>query len=302
MSKEILKYLYATVFSCLLMPIYSSYAAPPEQAYKFNTATWNMQGSHTQNGDDKWAEVKGVLLGTHDTRARPFEIMTLQESGTIPATANEIPCPIITNLQHENPFSVAPGSGLSSAISAFEWNIGTRARPNIVYIYQLSMGNRLNLAIVSRYQANEVFVLPPNPPNHPTRRPVLGIRINESAFFNIHAAAISGGNEAPEQVISIESSMRNQPNVSSWMILGDFNRSPDSLIRSTIFRDHPTNNHFTRQVVYDRTGAPTQQSGNILDYAIVGAARYIPRILTMAALMHLVDSDHYGGLNVKPCG
>ncbi|CAB4327915.1 Putative cytolethal distending toxin nuclease subunit CdtB [Bacteriophage APSE-7] len=299
MSKEILKYLYATVFPCLMMSICSSYAAPYRPAHEFNTATWNMQGSHTQDGFNKWDEVKGALLGTPD---RPLEIMTLQESGTPPESANEIPCPMLTNLQPEDPSSVAPGRGSMFTISAFEWNLGTLSRPNMVYIYQASMSNRLNLAIVSRYQAHELFLLPPIPPEHPTRRPILGIRINESAFFNIHAGAIGGANEAPMHVINIENTMLHHPDVSSWVILGDFNRSPRSLINSDLFRDHPTNNHFTRQVVYDRTETPTQQSGNILDYAIVGANHHIPRILAIATLMHLVNSDHYGGLNVRPCG
>lgn len=40
--------------------------------------------------------------------------------------------------------------------------------------------NRVNLAIVSRVQADEVFVLPP-----PTvaSRPIIGIRIGNDAFF-----------------------------------------------------------------------------------------------------------------------
>lgn len=293
-----MKHYLAIILIFLMASTSSAWAAPPDEAYKFRSATWNMQGSGSSSGDSKWAQVKTMLLGTSSNSA--LDIITLQESGALPDSITDTPeesnqTLVVTELHSWGPQSVRyPGD-----VHAVQWNIGTHTRPNTFYIYQLEMAdsqgpNRLSMAIVSRYRADEIYVLPAQPATNPTRRPIFGIRIGNSAFFNIHAAAIGGGNEAPEQVIAIENAMLNYfNNVSSWMILGDYNRSPNSLVLSRVFGRNPTNNHFTRQVAYDRSRIATQQSGNILDYAIIGASRFILIDLVRATVMHNIHSDHY---------
>lgn len=300
-----MKHYLAIILIFLMASTSSAWAAPPDEAYKFRSATWNMQGSGSSSGDSKWAQVKTMLLGTSSNSA--LDIITLQESGALPDSITDTPeesnqTLVVTELHPWGPQSVMyPGD-----VHEVQWNIGSTTRPNTFYIYQLDMGNgannRLNTAIVSRYRADDIYVLPAEPATSSTRRPILGIRIGNSAFFNIHAAAIGGGNEAPEQVIAVENAMRNHiNNVSSWMILGDYNRSPNSLILSSAFGRNPTNNHFTRQVAYDRSRIATQQSGNILDYAIIGASRFILIDLVRATVMHNIHSDHYA-VRFNSCG
>lgn len=301
-KNKIGKYIHGIVLVCLISPLCKVQAAPPESAYDFDTATWNMQGRSTARGDSKWTQVRAMLTASLSSNSdRRLEVLTLQESSELPADVEQIitSFPIITELQPGNN-RISLDRNFNSQINAFTWNVGTRYRPNMVYVYQLSMNNRLNISIVSRYAANEIFVLPPNPPNSTTRRPVLGIRINQSAFFNVHAAAIGGGNEVPEHVISIENAMRNEPDVSTWMILGDYNRSPNSLATSIPFTNNPTNNHYTRQIVTNEEGRATQQSGNILDYAVIGASNYISRVLMVAHIMN-IRSDH-SAVIFSPCG
>ncbi|MFW9280925.1 cytolethal distending toxin subunit B family protein, partial [Glaesserella parasuis] len=69
------------------------------------------------------------------------------------------------------------------------WNLGTRSRPNNVYIYysRLDVGaNRVNLAIIARRMASEVYVINSGS-SVLTSRPAIGIRIDNDAFFSIHA-------------------------------------------------------------------------------------------------------------------
>lgn len=64
--------------------------------------------------------------------------------------------------------------------------------------------NRVNIAIVSRQRADKVFVIPP-----PTiaSRPILGIRIGDSVFFNVHALS-RGGNDAGALITAVDMQMR----------------------------------------------------------------------------------------------
>lgn len=102
--------------------------------------------------------------------------------------------------------------GVGIPIHEYIWNLGSVSRPSSVYIYysRADVGaNRVNLAIVSRVQADEVFVLPP-----PTvaSRPIIGIRIGNDAFFNIHAL-VSGGNDAGSIVAAVDMFFRNRPDI-----------------------------------------------------------------------------------------
>lgn len=129
----------------------------------FNVGTWNLQGSSAAT-ESKWSvSVRQLVSG-----ANPLDILMIQEAGTLPRTAT----PTGRHVQQGG-----------TPIDEYEWNLGTLSRPDRVFIYysRVDVGaNRVNLAIVSRMQAEEVIVLPP-----PTTvsRPIIGIRNGNDAFF-----------------------------------------------------------------------------------------------------------------------
>lgn len=240
----------------------------------YNTGTWNLQGSSAAT-ESKWnVSIRQLITG-----ANPMDVLAVQEAGVLPSTA------MMT------PRQVQP-VGVGIPIHEYIWNLGSVSRPSSVYIYysRVDVGaNRVNLAIVSRVQADEVFVLPP-----PTvaSRPIIGIRIGNDAFFNIHALA-SGGNDAGAIVAAVDMFFRNRSDI-NWMILGDFNRESGALV--TLL--DPDLRARTRVVV---PPSSTQTSGRTIDYAITGnsntAALYNPppivAILALAGLRTFLASDHF---------
>ncbi|TXE83192.1 cytolethal distending toxin subunit B family protein [Campylobacter peloridis] len=240
----------------------------------YNVGTWNLQGSSAAT-ESKWnISIRQLVTGDN-----PMDILAVQEAGVLPSTA------IMT------PRQVQP-VGVGIPIHEYEWNLGSLSRPNSVFIYysRVDVGaNRVNMAIVSRRQADEVIVLPP-----PTvvSRPIIGIRIGNDVFFSIHALS-RGGNDAGAIVNAVDMHFRNMPNI-NWMIMGDFNREPGSLVplldsglRSRI------------NIVFPPSF--TQASGSTLDYAITGSSDttrlYNPpailAVLALAGLRTFLASDHF---------
>lgn len=251
----------------LLCAASAAYALPED----FKTASWNLQGS-SASSESKWSvSVRQLISG--DNAA---DIIAVQEAGSLPQTATQtarvIPTP----------------EGIP--LAEYTWDLGTRSRPEQAFIYYAPVdagANRVNLAIVSRRQADEVIVLPP-----PTTvsRPIIGIRIGDDVFFCIHALA-NGGRDAPAIVNAVFNHFRGQPNV-NWMILGDFNRNPSSL-RFELELEVRVGTAFVAPDV------PTQRSGGILDYAIVGnsaraiTAPLLAAVLMLANLRTQLVSDHF---------
>lgn len=235
----------------------------------FKTATWNMQGS-SASSEAKWSvSIRQMFSG-----ASGIDILAVQEAGTLPQTARATGRTFDFN-------------GTSVQVSEHIWNLGTSLRPSFVYIYYAPTdagANRVNLALVSRTPADEVFLLPP-----PTTasRPMLGIRINNDAFFSIHALA-NGGADASAIVHNIDLFFQGSPTLAStnWIIMGDFNREPGELLSSfelaLRLRTRIITNSAITQVSARRT----------LDYAIVGNSN---RAIVPAPLPSITASTFFGG-------
>lgn len=235
----------------------------------FKTATWNMQGS-SASSEAKWSvSIRQMFSG-----ASGIDILAVQEAGTLPQTARATGRTFDFN-------------GTSVQVSEHIWNLGTSLRPSFVYIYYAPTdagANRVNLALVSRTPADEVFLLPP-----PTTasRPMLGIRINNDAFFSIHALA-NGGVDASAIVHNIDLFFQGSPTLAStnWIIMGDFNREPGELLSSfelaLRLRTRIITNSAITQVSARRT----------LDYAIVGNSN---RAIVPAPLPSITASTFFGG-------
>lgn len=237
----------------------------------YKIASWNLQGSSAAS-ESKWSiSVRQLITGESAA-----DILAVQEAGTLPHTA--------TQTQRV----ISSPSGIP--IAEYLWDLGTRSRPEQAYIYYAPVdagANRVNLAIVSRQQADEVIVLPP-----PTSvsRPIIGIRIGNEAFFSIHALA-NGGRDAPAIVSAVFEHFRNRPEI-TWAILGDFNRNPANL-RLDLDLETRVRTTFVAPDV------PTQRSGGILDYAIIGSSAGSLRVPLLTAVLFLAGlrtqlvSDHF---------
>lgn len=265
-------------FVCLLtFPVHAALT-------DYKIATWNLQGSSTRS-ENKWnVNVRQLVSG-----AGAVDILMVQEAGRPPASA--VDTGRIIN---------SPGI----PVRELTWNLGSNSRPQQVFIYfsQLDVfAGRVNLAIVSHRRADEVIVLPPP---STASRPIMGIRIGSDAFFTIHALA-NRGVDAPAVVNSVFEFFRNstRPDMqaTNWMIAGDFNRNPDNL-RMAI--ETPVRNNTVILAPSD----PTQRSGGILDYAVVGnAIAFIPPVLRAGLLFGeratQISSDHYPvGIFLPPPG
>ncbi|AJD06865.1 cytolethal distending toxin subunit B family protein [Campylobacter lari] len=240
----------------------------------YNVGTWNLQGSSAAT-ESKWnISIRQLISGDN-----PLDILAVQEAGVLPSTA------MMTSRQ------VQP-AGVGIPIHEYEWNLGSLSRPNSVFIYysRVDVGaNRVNMAIVSRRQADEVIVLPP-----PTvaSRPIIGIRIGNDVFFSIHALA-RGGNDAGAIVAAVDMYFRNMPQI-NWMILGDFNRNPAALA-SLLDPD------LMSRINFVSPPSSTQTSGNVIDYAVTGNSNrgsiYTPppfiAVLALAGLRSFLASDHF---------
>ncbi|QIM63024.1 cytolethal distending toxin subunit CdtB [Pasteurellaceae bacterium Orientalotternb1] len=249
---------------------------------QYTVATWNLQGSSASN-ESKWnINVRQLITGQQSAG-----ILMVQEAGSLPASARRTQ-------------RVIQPVGVGIPIEEYLWNLGTSRRPDFVYIYysRLDVGaNRVNLAIVSRARADEVFVVDSGVPVLQAR-PAIGIRIGNDVFFSAHALS-SGGTDAPRLVQNVfnfflEPEHPERRNM-NWMLVGDFNRSPTSL--QNALRQEPGVNNGTLIVAPTE---PTHRSGNILDYAVIHNANQTQRQTTnvSASIMFnqmrsQIASDHF---------
>ena len=170
---------------CIIAILCLGHAIPAYAAIQdYRVVTWNMQGASAAV-ESKWNTSVRMLLNGDSASAA---ILALQEAGDVPRSAQ------IT----QRAFPQAGGLPMAE----YRWNLGSTTRPNNYFIYfsRVDQGtNRVNLAIVSRVEADEVIVLPAS-----VRfgRPVIGIRIGNDFFFSFHALA-NGGTDGGVMVAAV---------------------------------------------------------------------------------------------------
>lgn len=253
----------------------------------YKTATWNMQGSSAAT-ESKWnVNVRGLITGNGSVN-----VVALQEAGTRPTSATPtgraIP-PVVT------------AGGRQIPIEEFEWNLGTRTRPVMRYIYyaQWDTGaGRVNPAIVSDRRADEIIAL--RNPVIPDGRPTLGIGFNRPSgasgrdyFFTLHASATGGGDARPFLDAIRNHFGANQDTISQWMVMGDYNQDPGVLQN----RINSSPSLAGDVSIISQPNAPTQRSGGNLDYSVIGQynggmAAVIFAAMFIAQLHGIINSDH----------
>ncbi|EEA2942734.1 cytolethal distending toxin subunit B family protein [Salmonella enterica] len=211
----------------------------------YKVMTWNLQGSSAA-GESKWnINVRQLVTGMDGA-----DILMVQEAGAVPATA------ILTGRQ------IQP-VGVGIPVDEYTWNLGTTRRPDIRYIYfsRVDVGaNRVNLAIVSRQRAEQVFVIRPATV---VSRPVIGISLANDVFLTTHALA-GGGPDALAIVRTVNDFFNQSSRLGySWFMAGDFNRAPGRLENDLILE------RLDRAVTVVAPEVATQRSGGILDYGVI---------------------------------
>ncbi|MEW1681794.1 hypothetical protein [Streptomyces sp. NPDC093594] len=91
--------------------------------------------------------------------------------------------------------------------------------------------NRVNLAIVSSVQADNVAIIPNplarNTGDHPySARAALGIRIGDTWYFDLHGLSGSGNDDAPllASIVDFVAATPVTWNARHWIAVGDYNR------------------------------------------------------------------------------
>ncbi|HFL5521126.1 TPA: cytolethal distending toxin subunit B family protein [Salmonella bongori] len=260
-----------TVFSFLIMIIcsYTSFARANISDYK--VMTWNLQGASAAT-ESKWnVNVRRLVSGSDGA-----DILMVQEAGVIPLSA-------VPTGRHIQPF------GVGIPIEEYTWNLGSSRREDIRYIYysRIDVGaRRVNLAIVSRQRADNVYVLRPVTV---ASRPIIGIGLGNDVFLTTHALA-SGGPDAAA-IVRATYDYFNQFSTRhfSWFLAGDFNRAPGRLENDLVTE------RLNREVTVLSPEEPTQVGGGVLDYGvIVDRAPYSQRIQALRNdTTPQLASDHY---------
>lgn len=221
----------------------------------YRPATYNMQG-----GDGKWtADIVQII--NHG-----YNVIALQEAGPRP--------PGSARLEWTSPYLTGNDQWNGWRVQEWLWRPQGQAADWHIYFVRTDFGgNRVNLAILTRYDANQVHIARPafyGNNGLPTSRPALGITIGNTLFYTVHALA-TGGNDGAQLVRNIA----GQAGSRIWAAMGDFNRDPSTLQIERGMHKYVTNE-------------PTQQSGGELDYMVTNQ-----RIPGYGAAAIGYGSDHY---------
>ncbi|HEY3681527.1 MAG TPA: endonuclease/exonuclease/phosphatase family protein [Streptosporangiaceae bacterium] len=232
-------------------------------------ATYNMQGS---NQGSKWTSDVERLTADHD-------VVALQEAGSRPNMAD----------------GQTVAQDQYGSVQVYRWNIGTDANPVVRQVYYMQTdrnpsapdGGRVNLAIVTPHEADEVFIVRPG---FPGTRAAFGIRIGQTIFYTLHGASGSGNDDS-----RLLNAMNGQAGQYDWVALGDFNREPHRWNPSGSAQGDPNfNNSYPvlpgRSRIYS-SGVATHQSGHELDYAV--ASRPLPDDWGGSLPLGGLSSDHF---------
>ncbi|MFF9040612.1 RICIN domain-containing protein [Streptomyces sp. NPDC014892] len=223
----------------------------------YQPATYNMQGGNT-TGANKWLTDIPQLI-----RAG-YNVISLQEAG---------PQPPGTYLGQTRYMAEAE-NWAGWRVRQYRWQPPGQSNNWYIYFVRTDFGgNRVNLAILTRFQADSVSIAQAafyGNNGTPSSRPALGITLGNTLFFSVHAMA-TGGNDGAQLLRNIQAIAGFR----TWAAMGDWNRGPSLL-------------PVTRGMHRYTAGAPTHQSGGELDYMVSNS-----RIAGYGGVVRGMSSDHY---------
>lgn len=230
-----------------------AHAAPIDQ---HTPATYNMEGS---NKGAKWTDNVVPFVQNHD-------VVALQEAGARPDMGDG---QTVANSPH-------------GSVQLYRWQAGNSYR-NVYYMQTDTGGNqqtarRVNLAIVTPHEADDVVIIPPSFPNgnHPSR-PAFGIRIGETIFFTLHGLSGNGNDdrqllENMRQAAEDLAARDGHTGSYQWAALGDFNRHPSSWNLADDENPDPRLPTLPTGARIYNPNTPTHVHGGVHDYMVAGHA------------------------------
>ncbi|WP_416966799.1 FG-GAP-like repeat-containing protein [Streptomyces sp. 4F14] len=238
-------------------------ADPDDDIQGSKFVSWNLQGG-SAGIDSKW--VTGVLprvTGGRDGVA--YDFVALQEAGPERGTHR----------------TVVQTRGTLQVIRTL-WDIGDGHFPSIYWMETDVNGHRVNAAIVTSREPDEVIIVD-GAQGNPASRPVFGLVYGSTVIYSVHALSRGGGPDAPELLDNMDAAAGPRRN---WIALGDFNREPLNLADALWNRSNGSPVGYTVS-----SGQATHVGGAQLDYGVTdrGLAGY----LTATRLDNWGGSDHH---------
>lgn len=307
-KSKVIHYIFGILLACFVVPICSAQPPQKNNVNDFISSTWNTNGP-------RWHVVQTLMNSGLD-------VLAIQEAGSIASIENQLRSPSSSIPICFGGVDIQEDSDVNTGFRESVWTFGGQNFYMYYYDNRSEVPNRpgvrqgvtkQNLAIISRQRADEVIIIPNEvaglPDNYDTQpynrreerirtnRPVLGIRIANSVFFNMHPEPLRDTrpnsntvrNESATLISIIENYMWENYRTHTWMVMGDFNATPDQ------FRPNlPAPANSSRVVNILHTGVNTRVSGE-LDYAVVGGPRVYQAAINaiVAALITIAHtSDH----------
>ncbi|MEU9347690.1 hypothetical protein AB0D74_41485 [Streptomyces sp. NPDC048278] len=273
-----MRYLVATLALAMLACLVASFSTPQRASAAvedYRPATYNMQGGMSA-GQSKWTTDLPQIMNAG------YNVIALQEAGPQP--------PASARLTWTSPYLSGNDHWRGWRVYEYEWD----PYPNRInppwHIYWVRTdfsgpagvnGGRVNLAILTTFDAAEAFVARPafwGSNGLPTSRPALGIRLGQTLFFSVHAVSGNGaGNDGPGLLNQISALAGTR----IWAAMGDWNREPDDLAIRRGWHRYRTNGATHMSLVAGRT------VNRELDYMVSNE-----RIAGYGGVAHGYGSDH----------
>lgn len=236
-------------FSLLLGALFSGQILADVRSYK--VGSWNLDGLQIPI-EEKWNNtIRALLNGSNGV-----DVLALQEVGALPA-----------NVKFLNTFTLPYAATIP--IQEYQWDQGKGQEKVFIYFVRTDASMKaINLAIVSKRRANEVFIIKPSGKRSGT--PMLGILLDSSAIITMDSYHKSGADVLPN-IINAQEFFAAHPQVQNldWLIAGSFNLHPQALQAKLPPK-------LQEHVALISPAVPTRKSGGVLDYAIGGNSAESP--------------------------
>ncbi|OBV29975.1 hypothetical protein BKN38_05720 [Helicobacter sp. CLO-3] len=221
------------------------------RAYKI--ASWNLGSPYSAQShrgaqvsiEQKWNNtIRALLMGNNGA-----DIVLLQRVSAMPAFATFL-----------NTFTLPYANTIP--IHEYQWDLGKGIGSVFVYFVRAdASAQELNLAIVSKKRAQEMFIIKPYDKRTP---PLFGIRLGEDVFLSADFASKKSADSAKVlgSVLDFFAAMPNANDI-QWLVAGSFSTTPQALQASIAPK-------IQERINIIATSTPTRKSGGNLDYAISG--------------------------------
>ncbi|MFI5793445.1 endonuclease/exonuclease/phosphatase family protein [Streptomyces sp. NPDC051677] len=239
--------LAVAVLAGLLVTIATPQRASAAGVEDYRPATYNMQGGGGAGGSKWTTDIPQLINGG-------YNVIALQEAGPQPPASAHL----VRNIGYLGNTS----HWLGWRPQEYTWRPLGQAQDWYIYWVRTDFsgpagyhGGRVNIAILTRQRATTVLVARPGDTFYggnglPTARPALGVNLNGTVFYSVHALS-GGGNDGRQLLERMASAALLRP----WAAMGDWNREPNTL------QTRPGMHKYT-------TGRATHMGQHELDYMV----------------------------------